>query len=286
MQEADQRVAQAEAELEQARRELQRMERLVAENFVSKDAAEKARTTQRTTQAALQAARSRASAARSEEQAVATALLAPLANGQTRSRRMQLRAPATAKVLRVLEKSERTVAAGTPIVLLGDATQFEIVADVLSTDAVKIRSGMPAYIEQWGGPASLRARVRTVEPYAFTKVSSLGIEEKRVNVVFDPIDQLGPLGDGYRVETRTVIWAAEDAIKLPSSALFRAGDGWAAFVVESGRAAKRVVKVGERNAREAQVLDGARVDDVVVNYPPNELTDEARVAHSRGATGR
>lgn len=281
--EAEQRIVQAEAEFEQAAREVRRMDRLVAENFVSKDAAEKTRTTQRTAQATLQAARSRANAARSDEQAVASALLAPLADGTDRARRIPLRAPVTAKVLRVLEKSERTVPAGTPLVLLGDATKFEIVADVLSTDAVKIRTGMPAYIEQWGGKGVLRARVRTVEPYAFTKVSSLGIEEKRVNVVFDPLDELGPLGDGYRVETRTVIWADEDVLKVPASALFRSGEGWAAFFVENDRAARRMAQIGERNAREAQLVAGANEGDRVVTYPPNELAEGARVTYARGA---
>lgn len=284
VQEAEQRVAQADAELDQANREVRRMDRLVAESFVSKDAAEKVRTTQRTAQAALLAAQSRAKAARSDEQAVASALLAPLADTSHASQRMQLRAPATAKVLRVIEKSERTVPAGTPLVLLGDATRFEIVADVLSTDAVKIRPGMAAYIEQWGGQGVLRARVRTVEPYAFTKVSSLGIEEKRVNVVFDPLDGLGPLGDGYRVETRTVIWSGEDALRIPSSALFRTGDEWAAFFVENRRASRRIVQLGERNAREAQLLGGGSAGERVVNYPPNELADGRRVNYAETPT--
>lgn len=284
VQEADQRVAQAQAELDLANSEVRRMERLVTDNFVSKEAAEKARVAQRTALAALQAARSRVNATRADEQAVASALLAPLADTASQARRMQLRSPVTAKVLRVLEKSERTVLAGTPLILLGDPTRFEIVADVLSTDAVKIRPGMSAYVEQWGGPGVLRAKVRTVEPYAFTKVSSLGIEEKRVNVVLDPLESLGPLGDGYRVETRTVIWAGDDVLKIASSALFRSGEHWAAFFVDNGRARKRVVQVGERNPRETQLLAGGREAELVVNYPPNELTEGARVTPARGAT--
>jgi HlyD family secretion protein len=276
--EADQRVAQAEAELEQAGRELRRAERLVAEKFISMEAADKARTAERTAQAAVAAVRSRAAAARSDEQAAAAALLAAPAGGNPGGgRKMKLVSPVKGNVLRVLERSERTVAAGTPVMLIGDPTRFEVIADVLSTDAVKIKAGAPVRIEQWGGPQSLRGTVRVVEPYAFTKVSSLGIEEKRVNVVIDPVDGLGPLGDGYRVEARIVIWAADQVLKVPSSALFRAGEGWAVFVVDNGRAQRRSVEIGARSAREAELRSGLEEGATVINYPSNELRDEVRV---------
>jgi HlyD family secretion protein len=276
--EADHRVAQATVELEQASRELRRMERLVTDRFVSVEAAEKARTAERAASAAVEAARSRAAASRSEEQVAAAAMLAVPAGTTGSGRRMRLTAPVHGVVLRVMEKSEKTVSPGTPVMVIGDPTRFEIVADVLSTDAVKIKPGAAARIEQWGGDAPFVGRVRTVEPYAFTKVSSLGVEEKRVNVVIDPLKTLGPLGDGYRVEVRIVVWSASDVVKIPSSALFRSGNGWAAFEFVQDRARLRGVDIGARNALEAEVRSGLDVGAVVVNYPSNDLADGARVA--------
>jgi HlyD family secretion protein len=276
--EADQRVNQATVELEQASRELRRMERLVADRFVSIEAAEKARTTERSASVAVEAARSRAAASRSEEQVAAAAMLAVPAGSTAAGRRMRLTAPVQGVVLRVMEKSEKTVSPGTPVMIIGDPTRFEIVVDVLSTDAVKIKPGAAARIEQWGGNEPFAGRVRTVEPYAFTKVSSLGVEEKRVNVVIDPLKTLGPLGDGYRVEARIVIWSASDVVKIPSSALFRSGNGWAAFEFAQNRARLRTVEIGARNPLEVEVRSGLEVGAVVINYPSNDLADGVRVA--------
>ena len=270
----------AEAELAQARRERERSERLAADRFVSEEALEKARTAEITARAALDAARAGASAARFEVQVAEAAQLAfsDATEGAERpGRLMILRAPVSGRVLRVQEKSERTVPAGTPLMVIGDPTRLEIVADVLSTDAVRIRPGAAARLEEWGGEGSLQGRVRVVEPYAFTKVSALGIEEKRVNVVIDPVDSLGPLGDGYRVEARIVVWSDEKVVKAPSSALFRSGAGWAVFRVDGGRARRVKVRVGERNPSEAQVLEGLAEGDEVVRYPSNDLHDGSRV---------
>jgi HlyD family secretion protein len=267
----------AEAELAQAQRERQRSERLATDRFVSEEALERARTAETTTRAALDAARAGASAARSEVRVAEAALLAFADGAERPGRLMLLRSPVDGRVLRIHEKSERTVAAGTPLMAIGDPARFEIVADVLSTDAVRIRPGSAARLEEWGGEGSLRAKVRLVEPYAFTKVSALGIEEQRVNVVLDPVDSLGPLGDGYRVEARIVVWSGEKVLKAPSSALFRSGAGWAAFRVDRGRVRKVKVEIGERNPSEAQMLHGLAEGDTVVRYPTNELTDGARV---------
>jgi HlyD family secretion protein len=169
--------------------------------------------------------------------------------------------------LRLIEKSERVVPAGTPIVTLGDSRKLEIVADVLSTDAVKIQPGMTV----------LRARVRLVEPGGFTKVSALGIEEKRVNVISNFVDLPGPLGDGYRVETRTVIWSSEKILKVPQSALFRQGQTWSVFAIENGRAKRREVEIGQRNESEAQILRGLANGEEVILHPSNQVSDGARV---------
>ena len=132
-------------------------------------------------------------------------------------------------------------------------------------------------LEGWGGDKALRAKVRMVEPMALTKVSALGVEEQRVNVVADPVDALGQLGDGYRIEARIVIWAADKVTKVAGSSLFRVGDEWHVFVIEEGRARERAVKVGQRNQEEAQILAGLTTKDVVIRYPNNQLENGVRV---------
>jgi HlyD family secretion protein len=275
--EAQKRVEQATALLAQERRELARVEKLVAERFVSPEAAEKSRTALQSALADLDAAQAREEAARSEERAAQAALIGLPAQTRSQAANVRLASPVSGRVLRVTEKSERTLAAGTPVMVIGDPSRFEIVADVLSTEAVKIRAGAAARLEEWGGDLPLRARVRLVEPYAFTKVSALGVEEQRVNVILDPVDPLGPLGDGYRVEARIVVWSAPDVLKVPSSTLFRSGEGWAVFALEQGRARRRAVDVGARNPFEAEIRAGLDAGAIVIRYPGNELNEGMRV---------
>lgn len=187
-----------------------------------------------------------------------------------------VRAPATGRVLRVLEESERVVAAGTPLLELSNTTAVEVVADVLSTDAAKIRPGTRVEVVGWGGDRALQARVRLVEPSAFTKVSALGVEEQRVNVVADFTDASVPLGDGYRVEARFVTWEGE-ALKVPAGALFRNRESWSVFRVEGGRAACREVEAGERNESEVEIEGGLGEGDEIIVHPSNEIKDGARV---------
>lgn len=187
-----------------------------------------------------------------------------------------VRSPVNGLVLRVLEENERVVTAGTPLLEVSNTSKVEVVADVLSTDAVKIRPGTPVLVEEWGGEGPLRARVRLIEPSAFTKVSALGVEEQRVNVVADFVDAVVTLGDGYRVETRFVTWEGE-ALKVPAGALFRRGDEWSVFLVERGRAVCRDVETGQRNESEVEIKGGLRQGDEVVLHPANDLEDGARV---------
>lgn len=174
-------------------------------------------------------------------------------------------------------KRGQVVSAGTPILILGDSRQLEIVADVLSTDAVKIQPGMPVLLEGWGGDHPIRARIRLIEPGGFTKVSALGIEEKRVNVISDFVDSPELLGDAYRVETRTVVWSGEKVLKIPQSALFRQEQGWSVFVIEGGRAKRRRVEIGHRNQAQAEVLNGIGLGEQVILHPSNQLNDGTRV---------
>ena len=195
-----------------------------------------------------------------------------------------VRAPVNGRVLRVLEENERVVTAGTPLLEVSNTSKVEVVSDVLSTDAVKLRSGTPVLVEGWGGDEPLRARVRLVEPSAFTKVSALGVEEQRVNVVADFVETFVPLGDGYRVEARFVTWEGE-ALKVPAGALFRRGDGWSVFLVEGGRAVCRAVEAGQRNESEVEIRGGLSRGDEVVLHPPNDLADGARVERQKKEDG-
>jgi HlyD family secretion protein len=154
-------------------------------------------------------------------------------------------------VLRVPERSERAVPAGEPLLEVGNCADLEVVADLLSSDAVRVRPGALVLVEDWGGDSALTARVRRVEAAGFTKVSALGVEEQRVHVIAALGQCPAALGDAYRVEARIVLWEADRVLKGPATALFRSGDAWAVFVVDGGRARERAVGVGRRNAFEA-----------------------------------
>jgi HlyD family secretion protein len=193
--------------------------------------------------------------------------------------RFPIAAPISGKILRVVQESATVLAAGAPLLEIGDPADLEIELDVLSTDAVKIRPGAEVRIEHWGGEQPLAAKVRLVEPSAFTKVSALGIEEQRVNVIidFDRSADLSTLGDGYRVEASVVVWQADDVLKLPIGALYRQGSDWAVLVNESGRAVERIVEIGQRNDLEAQVLDGLEEGTQVVLHPGDRLQPGSRL---------
>ncbi len=275
--EAGLRVQRAYTEMQYARQERARVERLVKNDFVSPQAADKAVTAEKTSHAEWEAAKSREQAALADVKAAQAALFASEQAAIGGKRQLQLHSPVDGFVLKVNEKSARTVNAGTPLVTIGDPARHELVIDVLSTDAVKIKPGNTILLDGWGGGKILRATVRTVEPVAFTKISALGVEEQRVNVIGDPVDSLGPLGDGYRVEARIVIWAEDKVTKVAGSSLFRVGDTWRVFTVENGRAREREVTPGRRNQEEVQILSGLTPGTKVVRFPSNELTDGARV---------
>ena len=278
--EAQEQVRRAKIEHEQAQRERKRMATLVQDGFVSPQAAEKTILAESTSANALDAARFRATSAAAELRAAKAAQLAIAAKPGSRAA-VRLESPVSGKVLRIPEKSERVVAAGTPLLILGDANQLEIVIDVLSTEAVKIKPGMQVLIEGWGGDEPLQATVSVVEPYAFTKVSALGVEEQRVNVIADFIGSHATLADAYRVEARVVVWRSDNALKAPASALFRRQDGWAAFVFDDGRARLRDVTVGRRTAFEVQVLSGLEAGERTVLHPSNDITDGARLGERK-----
>lgn len=194
----------------------------------------------------------------------------------------EIRAPASGRVLRVLEENARVVSAGTPLLEIGDPAELEVVVEVLSRDGAAIAPGSKVELEQWGGAgqSALVGQVRLVEPAAFTKVSALGVEEQRVRVVADlltPPTQRRSLGDNFRVEARIIIWETDRALKVPAGTLFRQGDQWATFVLSAGRAEFRLVKIGRSSGAEVQVLEGLQPGETVIAYPGSRVHSGQRV---------
>ena len=193
---------------------------------------------------------------------------------------LEVRSPVAGRVLHVFQESERPVTAGTALLDVGDPADLEVVVELLSRDGAALAPGARVELEQWGGPQPLAARVRLVEPAAFTKISALGVEEQRVNVVADiltPVAERASLGDNFRVEARVVVWETENTLKVPVSALFRRGSESAAYVVCGGRAVLVPVEAGRSSGREVQVLKGLSAGDEVILYPGDRVTDGQRV---------
>ncbi len=188
-----------------------------------------------------------------------------------------LKAPISGRILRVMQKSKTTLAAGTPILEIGDiSNDLEIIAELLSTDAVQVMPGNRVIIDKWGQPNPLKGIVERVEPWGFTKFSALGVEEQRVNAIIqftDPLEQRENLGHGFRVETQIVVWETGNALTLPSSALFREKDKWAVFTVAAGRAQFRFIEIGHSNGILAEVLGGLEGGDSIILYPGPAISD-------------
>jgi HlyD family secretion protein len=274
----------AAANLEKARAgqhfaasDLRRFEKLHAEKMVS---AQELETAQWREASAAKEQAAAESALRQAEAALAEfAGKAPVGTN-TLLDPVEVKAPATGSVLHVLEENSRVVTAGTPLMEIGDPLDIEVVVEVLSRDGAAIPPGTPVELEQWGGGEPLKAKVRLVEPAAFTKVSALGVEEQRVNVVADlltPPDQRRNVGDAFRVEARIIVWEARDALKVPAGALFRKGEQWAAFVVADGRARLKIVKAGRSSGTETQVLEGLKQGEEIILYPGSRVRDGQRV---------
>ncbi len=199
----------------------------------------------------------------------------------------EIESPIDGRILRVLQESSTVVDPGTPLVEVGDPADLEVVVDVLSVDAVRIRPGAVAYLERWGGDRRLEGRVRLVEPSAFTKVSSLGVEEQRVNVLIDisdPPQERASLGDGFRVEARIVTWEGDSVVQVPTAALFRVADAWAVFVADSQMARLRTVSIGHQNDVAAEVLDGLAEGEPVILHPSDKIDDGTQIVRRAGTS--
>lgn len=283
-------LAQAEATLEFRTSEANRATALYEKGAISQRAYDNAILEHRTAQAAVSSALANFAVSENDLES-ALAVLSPDRSGERGRCCVEILAPVSGRVLRVLTESEQVVLPGTPILEVGDTANMEVIVELLSRDAVRVRTGASATITGWGG-APISAVVERVEPSAVTKVSAIGIEEQRVKVILaltDPSESVRKLGHGFRVIARITLWEEEGIPTLPVGALFRDGRDWATYVLRDGRAEVQTVSIGERNESLAQVLDGLNVGDTVILHPSDLVADGvsaiARASHgSPGGT--
>ena len=275
----------AKAEHRHAVEELDRNQKLHRDGLLAENRLQVVRLRSETAEEAVRAAESAITVAEAELATSRTSLIRAGSASASTDSVIEIKAPVSGVVLQRLRESAAVVPAGEPLLEIADPEKLEIVSDMLSTDAVRIRPGFRVLIEQWGGDRALVGKVRRVEPFGFTKISALGVEEQRVNVIVDFEDvreAWEALGDGYRVEIRVVVWEESDVLKVPSSSLFRNGEDWAVYQVgDLGIVSVRNVEIGQRNAREAQVLSGLQSGDLLIAYPGDEIAEGVEVV-SRG----
>ncbi len=266
---------------EQASRELDRVRTLAKKDVVTERDLENAEATARGYAAEMESARQAILLAKVERE-MARAVLSPEAVSPRAADKnvLEIKTPVSGSVLRLFQSSEGIVAPGTPLLEVGDLSTMEVAVDLLTSEALQVRAGSSATLQVPGSDASLNARVRVVEPAAFTKVSALGVEEQRVTVILDPVDQ-NPvwknLGDGFHMEVGINVWDAANVMKVPTSSTFRYGKGWGVFVVRRGRATLRAVEIGRNNGTHAEVLKGLESNDEVIVHPSDKLNDGSAV---------
>lgn len=280
-QQAQSAETQSRTELKFAEAELKSAQALLASGSTTRKSVELAELNVSTKKQRRASARFGVRVAR-HEVALAAAGLKRSASGKAaeHANQVALDAPIAGVVLEVKQESEGVVQAGMPLLVIGDPQALEVVVDVLTSDAVRIKAGDQATITGWGGDQPLQGRVRLVEPRAFTHMSSLGVEEQRVNVVLDltsAVAQRKTLGDGYRVEAHITIWQADDVLRAPASALFRRGDKWVLFVLAGETARLRTVELGQRTGDQAEVLSGLEAGELVILHPGERVVDGAKV---------
>ncbi len=278
---AEERARVAAAADDYARANFERTKALHESGFASRDDRERAESEARQARSTLRSAESAVEVARFDLEAARSHLLyAGGREGTGRTATLSVRSPVGGSVLGIPHKSEGPVEAGRPLVEIGNPRALEVEVDVLSTDAVRIRPGMRVLLHRWGGDVPLEGKVRTVEPAGFTKVSALGVEEQRALVIVDiasPPPLWERLGDGYRLEASFLLWEGDGVLQAPASALFRHGEEWSVFVVENGRAKRRIVGVGRRNGLVAQITSGLGEGESVITHPSDRIDDGTRI---------
>jgi len=277
-------VERAIAERDFAQNELKRMETLFQTQTVAEAAVDRARMQFSSARAALASAQAAVDVADHELERAQAMLISPqdLPNDGIDERccTVDVRSPITGRLLRLIEKSEAVLPAGAPLLEVGNPKELEIVVDLLSADAVRVRPSAKVAITDWGGGEVLAGRVRRIEPFGFTKISALGVEEQRVNVIIDfmePNDIPEALGHGFRVEVKIEEWQTEKTIRIPEAALFRQGENWSTFVVKDGIAEQRQVSIGRSNRNHAQAIDGIDAGETVILYPSERIESGMRV---------
>ncbi|PLY16877.1 MAG: RND transporter [Sedimenticola sp.] len=277
-------LARAVADKDLADADLKRTSRLALAHTVSEADLDRAVREQRAAAAALKTAEASIAMRKAELENARARLISvdgnPANGGAAEA--ITILAPATGRVLRIMHESESTLPAGEPVMEIGNVDEdLEVVVELLSSDAVRIAPGNRVIFDDWGGEELLNGVVERVDPWGFTKVSALGVEEQRVSTVIrftDPPQARGKLGHGFRVEVQIVVWEDQDALVVPSSALFRDGEDWAVFVVAEGTALRRRIEIGRNNGVDAQVKQGLESGERVILYPSSALTDGAMVA--------
>jgi len=271
----------AAAEADYAKQKLERSKKLYDEGYISKDFFDRVDSEAKRTEANRLSAEAAVKVARSELGKARTALMYSAAEGTVNHGRVvEILTPVDGRVLKIHHESEGVVNAGEPLIDIGNPDKLEIKVEVLSADAVNIKPGTHVLFERWGGDSPLSGKVRVVEPAAFTKISSLGVEEQRVLVIADITslpESWQSLGDGYKVEASFVIWEGKDVLQVPASALFRKGDGWAVFVMKNKRARQRQVVVGHRNGLTAEIVSGLSEGELVIIHPDESIKDGTHV---------
>jgi HlyD family secretion protein len=271
------RLAAAKADAKYASAERERMQQLFQDGAVSQQALDQARTAAARADANVEAARQAVRAAEKQVEAARTALVYAGKPPGEKAPRVTLTSPVAGNVLQVVQDSEGPVQPGQVLLSVGDPRDLEVVVDLLSEQAVRIEPGTPVRIRAWGGGEALRGKVKYVEPQAFTKVSALGVEEQRVNVVVS-VDEVPPsLGDNYRIVAEFITWAAEGVLQVPRNAVFPYGDSHAVYAVVDGKAELRRVKIGRQNGLRTQILDGLRKGDAVIAHPDERIEDGVKV---------
>lgn len=274
-------LRRAQSVLQQARADLDRTSGLVKSGVSPVVQLERDELNARVAARDLEAAQFEDHAAEHEVDLARAALADPSPSaGKSGTEPMVIPSPIAGKVLRVIRESEGGVDIGSPLIEIGDPADLEIVTDILSTDAVSVARGAAVRIRDWGGDKPLDGRVQRVEPSAFTKVSALGVEEQRVNTIIDivsPPKEWPGLGDGFRVDVEIVTFATDEALKVPSGALFRGSDGWQVYVVKGGRASLRSVELARQSGREAMLVSGLSPGDQVILYPSDAVRDGVKV---------
>lgn len=274
-QQADALAGRSQAEYRQTKVDLARGQELFKHGIISKEQIDKATTLEQAMLKQLQAAMSGAESAAYQVEEAKSALLV-YQEGHSELPTAVL-SPVNGRILKLIEQSERVVSPGTPIVEIGYDPRLEVVSDFLTRDAVRIKPGMAAKIIDWGGDAPIPARVRMVEPGAFTKISALGVEEQRVNVICDFEGDPQSLQDAYHVEVQVILWDAADVLLVPSSAVFRSGNEWSVFTVRNGKAHSSPIQIGHRGESQWEVIEGLHAGDLVITHPSAAVRDGVRV---------